>query len=1254
MFHSIAPIRSSAIPFSTAPTNSSFPSSPSNFIAFGPERSHKDRSDDATFGLNACEDYITVGTQIGTGSNPTMNAFPKTQRIMFGFANHSPSPFATPPTIAQIHDGVTNYSYQTNMQSKMNPYSNQKDWGSLLLSNPESVADHVASRVGADVDADVVQNSDRVSQELRVQQFRDHFIIARVFLPETQSLVVISDNTRHPGQLIGFGRSDPVPNNSQGFNWAQMIPIFWEQPKMPCEGFGTLTRAGISGKYYYGTVANFERPTDPSSKQNMLVVVIDLSRHTWCPSAIFDQHLIQRLRVSNGLLYELPLEIQKLTSLISLEFPFNQIQIVDEVFSCLTNLERVDLSENAITTFPTWIFDLPKIGYLNLSSNLIKYIPARFSDCPSLQVFDVRRNPLSSATKEILSCIQSELRGLSIITSESEADILFDIMPPSRLQHLTIQSRSILDVGLISRFTSLNDLNVSHNRISSLPNCLSLLCNLTRFVCGHNKLSTIPQLISSLDNLIVVGLQHNMLDDVSFSTEKHSRLEDLNLSHNFISTLQDDWSMFPHLHSLNLSHNLLLCVPKALAEISSLCLLDLTKNRLTDIPSGIILSQHGISVSLEGNQIPEEFLSPLKNKFNPQKVFKLSSGVNLPTLPEIFGTFTVLTRVGLNDLGLHYLPDAIGNLTRLVFLSLSKNRLSYLPKSFSNLSQLQGLDLSINCLGLCRDGLSALRDMPLKVLNLSSNGIQILPQDVLSLSSMSVLSLSDNNLTSVSDDLFRIPHLHALNLAQNYLTEIPSAVCEATALEYLGLSNNFLVFLPPNLSSLTKLTKIDSHGNPLSQSAKLSLLEKQGRCSSTQEHQSSQIKPFSLSLGPTGSFDSAQSRQSLTSLDGYDKTANYMQISNCNMSMFMTQLRAFTNLNLLHLSNNQISVLPESIVSWSSLLCLNLSQNQLSNLPYSLSLLTRVECVDVSHNYLLQLPDALLSWTSLRELNMSANWLQGVSHSLDNWRKVNLLNFSQNLITAFPLQVTNLLELRELNLSSNLIGEVPIDVTQLTNKQFSLNICRNPIIERNALLHLHSVHSESLNFQGFYLPRIDPAIITQYSAIKSLDLSFNNLSDLPDVFTQLSQLASLNLDGNYFQVIPPEIHEIGSLTSISMDRNPIFPSEKAVLDSFNKNLTQATFVGLRIPFIPCSLMIMKEKLSTLIIRETPVRELPSFLTCFAKLASISISNSPVTTIPRELKCLKLHTFSLHNTAMGAPVEAYWQKLMTHPSSAQQK
>ena len=286
-------------------------------------------------------------------------------------------------------------------------------------------------------------------------------------------------------------------------------------------------------------------------------------------------------------------------------------------------------------------------------------------------------------------------------------------------------------------------------------------------------LSTLPESIGQLTNLTSLNLGYNQLTALPESIGQLTNLTSLNLSHNKLIALPESIGQLTNLTSLNLDSKQLTALPESIGQLTSLTSLTLHSNQLTALPESIGQLTSLTSLTLHSNQ--------------------------LTALPESIGQLTNLTSLNLRSNQLMALLESVGQLTNLTSLNLSSNQLTALPESIGQLTNLTSLNLRFNQLTALPEWIDQLTS--LTFLDLSSNQLTALPESIGQLPNLTSLSLRSNQLTALLESIGQLTNLTSLDLRFNQLTVLPEEIGRLTNLKSLNLGGNTLTQLPPEIVS---------------------------------------------------------------------------------------------------------------------------------------------------------------------------------------------------------------------------------------------------------------------------------------------------------------------------------------------------------------------------------------------------------------------------------------------------------------------
>jgi Leucine-rich repeat (LRR) protein len=224
-----------------------------------------------------------------------------------------------------------------------------------------------------------------------------------------------------------------------------------------------------------------------------------------------------------------------------------------------------------------------------------------------------------------------------------------------------------------------------------------------------------------------------------------------------------------------------------------------------------------------------------------------------------------------------------------------------------------------------------------------------------------------------------------------------------------------------------------------------------------------------------------------------------------------------------------------------------LYSNKLQSLPLKdFKQFTNLRVINVSGNNIVTLPDEIFAnCKSLTLVNVAANLLTKLPNSITQLPRLEKLNASDNQISEFPEGMEELQSLRTLVFSHNQLRHVPVlfQLTQLT----ALNLTRNQIETVPAAL---PSSLKEVRLAGNKITRISGELLMNLSpSIRHLDISYNELEELPVQIGQLTALEVLYLSENQLTALPRELACLrGSLKELLVEDNErlVFPPAEVV------------------------------------------------------------------------------------------------------------
>ncbi|ELA41931.1 uncharacterized protein VICG_00948 [Vittaforma corneae ATCC 50505] len=173
---------------------------------------------------------------------------------------------------------------------------------------------------------------------------------------------------------------------------------------------------------------------------------------------------------------------------------------------------------------------------------------------------------------------------------------------------ISISSQGIRFIGRnIKRLVKLERLDLSRNKLETLPPEIGELKNL-KILCLHgNKLKSLPDSIGELENLQYLDLSGNKLESLPAEMKKLTNLQYLDLSNNKFETLPPDMGKWKSLRNLYLNNNKFKSLPPEIGELENLQELDLHGNEIEALPDTTRKLSGSLKfLDLRDNSISEE------------------------------------------------------------------------------------------------------------------------------------------------------------------------------------------------------------------------------------------------------------------------------------------------------------------------------------------------------------------------------------------------------------------------------------------------------------------------------------------------------------------------------------------------------------------------------------------------------------------------------------------------------------------------
>jgi leucine-rich repeat kinase 1 len=338
---------------------------------------------------------------------------------------------------------------------------------------------------------------------------------------------------------------------------------------------------------------------------------------------------------------------------------------------CLTRLE---LRSNYLTSLPDKIFQLPALKNLDISHNRLPEVCQEdvLWECRSLTDFDASHNQITY--------VPSGLFQMPQLTNVQLSYNLLNHLPGDP-DDPSAQTSTGLPADIKWVCEKLKRLDLSHNRLHSLPDTFTDLRRLNVLMLSHNSLKELPPSCSwGCINLVQLDCTMNQLTDLPIGCANnwmHS-LERLHLAHNRFSQISRNITELTHLTVLDLSHNHISSLPPtSWWSVSRLMKLQLNHNRLE------VLSH-------KNDQEKERTAADNDRRSTAFRVFDALRG-----RPQHQAASPEPTSSEAADTQPRELPAELWS-SSLQSLYLHSNRLKWLPGYLGKLGALTRLDISSN------------------------------------------------------------------------------------------------------------------------------------------------------------------------------------------------------------------------------------------------------------------------------------------------------------------------------------------------------------------------------------------------------------------------------------------------------------------------------------------------------------------------------------------------------------------------------
>ncbi|CAG0888012.1 unnamed protein product [Cyprideis torosa] len=325
---------------------------------------------------------------------------------------------------------------------------------------------------------------------------------------------------------------------------------------------------------------------------------LDLSRYNFendgsFPVSFEEMSALRWLKADRTNITDVPAAIGELRKLEHLSLKGNRLRRLHGEVSSLSCLRVLSARRNQLRAsgIPSGLFSLEELTTIDLSQNDLKELPSGLPHAKALLVLDVSHNKIENIGSDVFANL-TELLHLDLSDNHLES------LPPQirRLQNLKtlilsnnpLTNYQFRQLGALKSLTTLHLANTNRT-LSNLPKDLVSLEHLQDLDLSENQLTRIPDGVYGLPKLKRFDLSENQLKELPTSIDLWTDLEVLDLSGNSLKALPTNICKLSKLRRLYLSYNELdfQGLPAGLGKLGSLEVFKASHNKIEMIPEGL-------------------------------------------------------------------------------------------------------------------------------------------------------------------------------------------------------------------------------------------------------------------------------------------------------------------------------------------------------------------------------------------------------------------------------------------------------------------------------------------------------------------------------------------------------------------------------------------------------------------------------------------------------------------------------------------
>lgn len=170
----------------------------------------------------------------------------------------------------------------------------------------------------------------------------------------------------------------------------------------------------------------------------------------------------------------------------------------------------------------------------------------------------------------------------------------------------------------------MNSIDLSHRKLTEIPDWVFDKKNTTTLDLSHNSISEIDERILDLENLETIILESNSFKEFPKVLFKIKKLEILDISNNQLRVIDKNIKSIIEIKHLSLRNCQLESIPNEISKLTKLVILDVSENHLVELPVEISKLKRLKRIKLNNNpdlKIPSEIINQgIKALFNYLKL----------------------------------------------------------------------------------------------------------------------------------------------------------------------------------------------------------------------------------------------------------------------------------------------------------------------------------------------------------------------------------------------------------------------------------------------------------------------------------------------------------------------------------------------------------------------------------------------------------------------------------------------------------